>query len=260
MPRRRQSIRFIITVGVVVVFIFFLMLILQFSQTDFENEQNEILNRRKNRLRARIHEEDRQMNRDADFFKENSLDYRSGFSKIIDSMHKLVHLDLKGSPPKLNYVKTLIPYYKSLGATGVLIEYEDFFPYQNELEAIANQNHYTQSELEQILELLKSNDMIVIPLIQTYGHLEFVLKLKQYAYLREDEKYFNVISPCLNDTYEKVLFRLIDQMLDAHPTNLEYIHIGCDEVYFVNKNPACSSSGLKSVEDYFIKWIIRPKS
>ena len=168
-------------------------------------------------------------------------------------MHKLVHLDLKGSPPKLNYLKSFIPYLKQIGATGLLIEYEDFFPYKNDLEPIANQNHYTNAELEQIFNLIKSNEMIIVPLIQTYGHLEFVLKLKQYAHLREDEKHFNVITPCLNDTYDTVLYKLIDQMLDTHAEqNIEYIHIGCDEVYFVNKHAACRNLNLSSVEDFFI--------
>lgn len=160
---------------------------------------------------------------------------------------------IKGSPPKISYLKEFIPFAKSSGATGVIIEYEDFFPYSNDLEAVANQNHYTKSELKQLFDLLRENKMDVIPLVQTYGHMEFVLKLKQFAYLREASQHFQVISPCLNDTYEKVVFRMIDQILDAHPDYVEYIHIGCDEVYHVNKNPACKSlMDLKSIRDFFI--------
>ena len=160
---------------------------------------------------------------------------------------------LKGSPPKLAYLKEFLPFAKSAGATGVLIEYEDFFPYKNDLEAVANQNHYTPNELKQLFDLLKENKMSVIPLVQTYGHLEYVLKLKQFAYLREASEHFQVISPCLNDTYEKVVFRMIDQILDAHPTEIEYIHIGCDEVYHVNINEACKSmTNLKNIHDFFI--------
>ncbi len=186
-------------------------------------------------------------------FAPETEEWRIEVRQTMSSMHKLVHLDLKGAPPKINYLKELIPYFKSIGATGVLIEYEDFFPYQNELEPIRNQNHYTNSELKQIFDLLAANKLTAMPLIQTYGHMEFVLKLKQYAYLREDSKHFNVITPCLNDTYEKIIYRMIDQVLDAHPEDMQYIHIGCDEVYFVGINAACKSMGLKSVQDYFIQ-------
>ena len=167
-------------------------------------------------------------------------------------MQKLVHLDLKGAPPKLNYLKELIPFFKKAGATGVLIEYEDFYPYHNDLESIRNQNHYTTSEIKQIFDLLKENDLSIIPLIQTYGHMEFVLKLKQYAYLREEKEHFNVISPCVNDTYDKVVFKMIDQILELHPEDIQYIHIGCDEVYSINKNAECKSLELSTVQDYFI--------
>lgn len=37
---------------------------------------------------------------------------------------RLVHLDLKGAPPKMSYLKRLLPIFKSLGATGLLLEYE----------------------------------------------------------------------------------------------------------------------------------------
>lgn len=162
-------------------------------------------------------------------------------TKTIDTMKRMVHLDLKGSQPKLAYLNDLIPFFKRAGATGVLIEYEDFFPYENDLEAIRNQNHYTKQELNQIFKLLKDNNLSIIPLIQTYGHLEFVLKLKQFSYLREDKKHFQTITPCSNDTYEKIIFRMVDQILESHPDDIESIHIGCDEIYSFNKNPECKS-------------------
>lgn len=176
-------------------------------------------------------------------------------TKSIDNMKRLVHLDLKGSQPKLAYLTELIPYFKRIGATGVLIEYEDFYPYEHDLESIRNQNHYTKQEIVQIMNLLKNSNLDVIPLIQTYGHLEFVLKLKQFSYLREDKKHFQTISPCVEDSYEKLLFPMIDQILNNHPEELEYLHIGCDEVFLMNKNEACSN--LKGHDEFTTQdWFI----
>ena len=270
MIRRRQNLRFLATIGIIVLIVFFLLLIVQFSQIENDPGSNAYRNKKKfeqeNRLKhlndkvknkhpARFQDTDDTNNNNNEVNQENenlkNIE-KPELDPAIVSMHKLVHLDLKGSPPKLNYLKELIPYFKSIGATGVLLEYEDFFPYDKDLESIANQNHYTQSELSQIFALIKEHKLMLIPLIQTYGHLEYVLKLKQYASLREDAKHFNVITPCLNDTYEKVVFRMIDQILYLHPADMQYLHIGCDEVYFVNKNPACATMNLHTVQDFFI--------
>ena len=43
--------------------------------------------------------------------------------------HRIVHFDLKGAPPSIDYMKKVVTMSKHLGATGVLIEYEDMFPW-----------------------------------------------------------------------------------------------------------------------------------
>nr|XP_027223567.1 hexosaminidase D-like [Penaeus vannamei] len=57
--------------------------------------------------------------------------------------HRLVHLDLKGAPPRINYYEQLFPLIRSFGATGLLIEYEDMFPYHGKLKHLQAQNAYT---------------------------------------------------------------------------------------------------------------------
>ena len=43
--------------------------------------------------------------------------------------HRIVHFDLKGAPPSIAYMKKVVTMSTNLGATGVLIEYEDMFPW-----------------------------------------------------------------------------------------------------------------------------------
>ena len=251
--RRRQKIRFWLTFGLILLLVFFFFLI---TQTKSIEDSDRDYNRRRDSYRKKVKEknyEERNPVVDNENDKIKNVASRSELARTMKSMQKLVHLDLKGSPPKVNYLRELIPFMKKAGATGVIIEYEDFFPYKNDLESIANQNHYSNQELRQIFDILKLNQMSLIPLIQTYGHMEFVLKLKEFSYLRESPEHYQVITPCLNESYGKVLYKMIDQILDIHPEDLEYIHIGCDEVYFINQNPACKKMPhLQTTKDFFI--------
>jgi hypothetical protein len=282
LAKRRLNLRLLIVIGAIFLFILFVFNLTQFNNVEYTNRQELLMkkireqqlfqereeinsiesNLPKNGLKKSILNRKFIYNSQAEnkINDQNDEDYDNDI-EFIDSMRnmqRLVHLDLKGAPPKLNYLKELIPFIKKAGATGVLIEYEDFFPYKSELETIRNQNHYTNQELLQIFNLLGEHKLSLIPLIQTYGHLEFVLKLKQFANLRENSKHYQVITPCSNETYEKVLFRLIDQILEVHPDSLEYIHIGCDEVYHINVNPDCKLNypGLRTVQDFFILLVI----
>lgn len=61
--------------------------------------------------------------------------------------HKIVHLDLKGAPPKIEYLERILPLMKSAGATGILIEYEDMFPFEGALQNISALNAYSKTEV-----------------------------------------------------------------------------------------------------------------
>lgn len=100
---------------------------------------------------------------------------------------KIVHIDLKGAPLKVSYYKEFFPIIKSLGATGLLVEYEDMFPYSN--SEISARNAYTINEIKTILKAATKNKLEVIPLVQTFGHMEFVLKLKEFQHFREVPSY-----------------------------------------------------------------------
>ncbi|KAK7076703.1 Hydrolase activity protein [Halocaridina rubra] len=151
--------------------------------------------------------------------------------------HKIVHIDLKGAPPKVEYLKTLFPLLSSLGATGLLIEYEDMFPYWGKLEPLSAHNAYAKGDIADILEVARKNNLEVIPLVQTIGHMEHVLKLKEFAELREVPHYPQVICPTNNKTIP-LIKAMIDQMLELHP-GINWLHIGSDEVYNLGECTRC---------------------
>lgn len=57
------------------------------------------------------------------------------------------------------------------GVTGLVIEWEDCFPYKGEFEVINNKT-YTLDDVTQIVDDAKEAKLEVIPLVQTFGHLE----------------------------------------------------------------------------------------
>ncbi|MPC08063.1 hexosaminidase D-like [Portunus trituberculatus] len=151
--------------------------------------------------------------------------------------HKIVHLDLKGAPPKVEYFKKLFPLLHSFGATGLLMEYEDMFPYWGKLEFLSAHNAYAKGDIADIIELAKKSSLIIIPLVQTFGHMEHVLKLKEFAELREVPNYPQVVCPTNNKTLPLIKM-MIDQVMQLHP-GTDWLHIGSDEVYNLGECTRC---------------------
>lgn len=59
------------------------------------------------------------------------------------------------------------------------------FPYDGKLSSIAAADCYSKGDVKHIYELAKLSNLTVIPLVQTFGHMEFVLKGPEFKHLRE---------------------------------------------------------------------------
>ncbi|CAH0721126.1 unnamed protein product, partial [Brenthis ino] len=163
----------------------------------------------------------------------------------------VVHLDLKGSLPKLSYLKTLLPKLQDLGVTGLLIEYEDMFPYDRRLLNLSARNCYEKSKLQEFLSLAVRVGFDIIPLVQTFGHMEFVLKLAEFQHLREEPSYPDSLCPSKHASHvliEEMLEQIIRFHQEVFP--LKYLHIGCDEVTHINKCRHCLGRNLISTDIY----------
>ncbi|XP_041978168.1 hexosaminidase D [Aricia agestis] len=150
-------------------------------------------------------------------------------------MHRIVHLDFKGAPLKVQYLDQVLESIRQWGATGVLLEWEDTFPYSGELSIIGsiencNGDHmYTMDEVQQILQAIKSKGLEPIQLVQTIGHMEFVLKHPAFRELREEPRSPAVLCPTKPKSLHLVK-AMIQNALDAQP-DAKYFHIGADEVW-----------------------------
>uniref|UniRef100_A0A146KRY0 beta-N-acetylhexosaminidase n=1 Tax=Lygus hesperus TaxID=30085 RepID=A0A146KRY0_LYGHE len=163
--------------------------------------------------------------------------------RLVSGSQRLVHLDLKRAPLRVDYLEKLFPLMKEWGATGLLIEWEDTFPYFGELTVIGSANSesgaYSEDDVDRILQLADSNDLMVVPLVQTFGHLEFVLRHDKYAYLREVSKYPSSICPSHPDTM-MLITNMVDQVMGKVSKPIQYFHIGADEVWHLGMCSSCS--------------------
>ena len=166
---------------------------------------------------------------------------------------RVVHLDLKGAPPKMSYLLNLLPILKDMGATGLLVEYEDMFPYHGYIRVLSSQNAYSYDDISSLLNTAKTLNMEVIPLIQTLGHFEFVLKHIEYKHLRETKEYANMPCPLHEQTSELVK-KMLDQVLALHP-DIRTIHLGGDEVFNMKDCSKCKQSN-KTKEHLFLHHMI----
>nr|XP_019591168.1 PREDICTED: hexosaminidase D isoform X1 [Rhinolophus sinicus] len=149
---------------------------------------------------------------------------------------RLVHLDLKGAPPRVSYLAEVFPLFHALGANGLLIEYEDMFPYEGHLRLLRAQHAYSPSEIKEILHLATLNELEVVPLVQTFGHMEFVLKHEALAHLREVAFFPNTLNPHEAESLALV-GAMLDQVMELHP-GARWLHVGCDEVYYLGEGEA----------------------
>lgn len=129
------------------------------------------------------------------------------------------------------------------------------FPFTDPISEISAKNHYTKDELGEIISLCRELDMELIPLIQTFGHLEFSLKLSKFRFLREIDRFPTAVCPSKDDSFDKLIKPIIDQVISFHKESghdLKYIHIGCDEVFHIGNCDLCRG---RDRDDLFLKHV-----
>lgn len=112
----------------------------------------------------------------------------------------------------------MFPYLREWGATGLLIEWEDTFPYVRDLAILGSNGPscpagaYTAEEAREFLKLAGDAGLAVVPLVQTIGHLEVIFINCQdwlLLFLENDETvHFNVKVVCVY-IYIKSLYLLV---------------------------------------------------
>lgn len=119
----------------------------------------------------------------------------------------------------------------------MLLEFEDTFPFTGILKDSVVDNAYTKQDISQLIELAERHNFELIPLIQTFGHLEYFLKLPHYRHLREHDEYPQAICPSRNESLV-LIEEIVDQVVAMFPKS-KWLHIGCDEVFQLGMCELC---------------------
>lgn len=90
-----------------------------------------------------------------------------------------------------------------------------------------------------ILAGAATSGLEVVPLMQTFGHMEFVLKHDAFKRLREAPNNFMDLCPLHADA-KPFIQTLVDQVLALHP-GIRRMHIGCDEVFGIATCTQCAA-------------------
>ncbi len=171
--------------------------------------------------------------------------------------HRIVHLDLKGIPPTAKRLAQLPEIIASLGLTGILVEWEDTFPYRRFPEMKAEYT-YSVPAVREFLKQAQKAGLLVIPLIQTFGHLESLLVQKNYRYLRELPNDPRCVCPLRADSGQ-VISRMVEDMMSIHGDfGMKYLHLGGDEVYGLGACPKCKKFVEKQGKDQLYLMHMKP--
>lgn len=152
-----------------------------------------------------------------------------------------IHLDLKGMMPRLPRMLRWLDWLADAGFDGVVIEYEDRLPWRAfpGLERPV----LSPAEWEIVWAHCRMRGLAVTPLMQTLGHLEWVLMHPAYANLRENG-HWNELCPSMPES-QAVLRAWLDEVVERHPDS-RYIHLGADETWHLASCPLCRQRAEQS--------------
>ena len=96
---------------------------------------------------------------------------------------------------------------------------------------------FTKQEFREILEYSRNLGLEPVPLLQTIGHCEYVLKNSEYAHLRESTEIIDQYCP-LNPDVLVFIRRWIEEYLELFG-EIKYFHVGADEACFLGICEIC---------------------
>jgi hypothetical protein len=160
------------------------------------------------------------------------------------------HLDLRIQVMKMDALKKFAKKLSESGINTLVMEWEGTFPFEKH-PLIPNRYAYTKDEIKSFISYCGTLGIDVIPLQQSFGHVEYILRHERYKDLREDQKDYSQVCPSEEEGDRKLFTDLFTEMAALHPS--KYFHIGGDETYLLGH---CEKCRKKAAEEGISKLYI----
>jgi hexosaminidase len=152
------------------------------------------------------------------------------------------HLDLRIQVMTMDALKTFAAQLHEDGINTLIMEWEGTYPFEKH-PLIPNRYAYNREEVVSFVKYCNGLGIDVIPLQQSFGHVEYILRNDRYSDLREDQKDFSQVCP-LQTRQDSALFTdLFTDLASTHTS--KYIHIGGDETYLLGHDARCRAMVAK---------------
>jgi hypothetical protein len=168
---------------------------------------------------------------------------------------RVYHLDLKGTRRSLASLYALLPLLAEFKINAVLVEYEDYLRLDRHPD-IAIPEALSPDQVRAWVARAADYGIAVIPLIQTLGHLQYVLRKPAYRHLEEYPG--DPSEACSSHPDSWPLIRdFLDEIIDLHP-QAPFIHCGLDETFLVGTCPRCQlARGERPPIALYVDWLNR---
>jgi hypothetical protein len=176
----------------------------------------------------------------------------SGCEKSFNDKTKIIgfHVDMNISQFRGDYLKQELKMLADLGYNMILWEVENNIKWETCPECVSP-DAFTKEEFKEILACSRKLGLEPIPLLQTIGHCEYVLKNEKYKPLAELPDRIDQYCP-RNPEVVPFLRKWINEYLEVFG-DVKYFHLGADEAYTLGKCPRCSAYAEEhSLSDLYI--------
>ena len=137
---------------------------------------------------------------------------------------KALHFDMKSMIPTAEYALTLVDEIAELGINALLVEFEDKFPF-DVTEGIHHPAAWTKDEFRAFAERCKEKNVELVPLLQSVGHLDYLLKYPKFRTLRDGGPEGSTYQWCVAQEESFELWcTMVDELLEAHGPYMAMYH------------------------------------
>lgn len=167
-----------------------------------------------------------------------------------DMAIRAFHFDCRVQHPTVAHMEMWIGQLSKFRCNMIILEYESHYPYRKH-RILNAPDAYTENDIHQILKFACDRGIEIVPCLQTFAHVEHILKLTVFRHLTESRGLFtdSVVQVCPCHPGALSLFKdLIGELAAAHPS--PYIHIGADETIKLGYCDACADIVKRSGKGY----------